>query len=105
MVLEGGMVAIACLALMILHLGVCFQRDWRAVNSRLGKQKGVIGDGKSLSSSDEEIGSREPPQYCESIVVDDVSIGEGSVATARRPTPVRRGQIHVEMLSVYGIRV
>ena len=38
MVLEGGMVAIACLALIILHLGVCLQGDWRAVDFRLGKQ-------------------------------------------------------------------
>jgi hypothetical protein len=110
MIFEGGMVAIACLALTILHPGVCFQGDWRAANFKFGKQKQSLnGDGKRISrsdsDSDEEMGGRlEPPQYTESIVDDGVSIGEASVATARRVTPVGPGQVHVEMLPVYGIR-
>lgn len=101
------MVAIACLALTILHPGVCFQGDWRAANFKLGKQKGSLNSiGKRISRSDSdtdvEVGV-EPPQYSESFVDDGASIGDASVETARRATPVRPGQVHVEMLPVYGI--
>jgi len=115
MILEGGMVALACLVLTILHPGVCFQGDWRAANFKLGKQKGGVSEAsigkrisRSDSESDEEIGGREPPRYTQSIVDDGasvVSVGQSSMrATAVRATPVRPGQVHVEMLPVYGIR-
>jgi hypothetical protein len=115
MVLEGGMVASACLALTILHPGVCFQGDWRAANFKLGKQKGsvsAIGVGKRISRSDSEsdveTAEREPPRYAQSFVDDGasvMSVGQSSMrATALRATPVRPGEVHVEMLPVYGIR-
>jgi hypothetical protein len=113
MVLEGGMVALACLALTILHPGVCFQGDWRAANFKLRKQKSPVNCiGKRMSRiesyNDEELSARGIPRYTESFVDDCasvVSVRQGSMrATAMRATPVRPGQIHVEMLPVYGIR-
>jgi hypothetical protein len=66
MILEGAMVIIACLALTILHPGVCFQGEWRAANFKLGKVK-VVSEGKNISSSasgtDAELGVVEPPAY------------------------------------------
>jgi hypothetical protein len=106
MVLEGGMVAMACLALTILHPGVCFQGEWRAVNFKVGKQKvslSSIGKRTSVSDSDVKV-AVELPQYTESLVDDRASFGEGSIETATRATPVRPGQVQVEMLPVYGIR-
>ena len=107
MILEGAMVVTACLALTILHPGVCFQGEWRSANFRLGKQQRGNVDGKriSRSNSDEEEGHGvEPPQYSESID-DAASIRSATMsATAVRGTPVRPGEVRVEMLPVYGIR-
>ena len=60
---------------------------------------------RSDSDSDEEMGGRlELPRYTEGIVDDGVSICEGSVATTRIVTPVRPGEVHVDMLPIYRIR-
>jgi hypothetical protein len=49
MILEGAMVIIACLAMTILHPGVCFKGDWSAANFKLGKAK-VVSEEKNISS-------------------------------------------------------
>ena len=107
------MVALVCLALTILHPGVCFQEDWRAANFKLGKQKGRMSEvsigkrvSRSDSESDEELSAGESARYTRSIVDDGasvVSLGQGSMrATAMRATPVRPGKVRVEMLPMYG---
>jgi hypothetical protein len=99
MILEGAMVCIACLSLTILHPGVCFQGEWRAANFTL-RGKRQRSNGKDISTSDTDTEAMEPPQYSESI--DDVdSLHSVTLMTA---THVRPGQVHVEMVPIYGIR-
>jgi hypothetical protein len=102
MVLEGAMVAIACLCLTILHPGVCFKGEWRAANFKLGKR--INAEGKMISRTDSGSESgREPPEYSESID-DAASIISSRSATVMTSVPVRPGQVHVEMVPIYGIR-
>jgi hypothetical protein len=104
MVLEGAMVATACLCLTILHPGVCFKGEWRAANFKLGKRSNAEGKMISISRSDSDSESgREPPEYSESID-NAASIISSRSATVMTSVPVRPGQVHVEMVPIYGIR-
>jgi hypothetical protein len=104
MVLEGAMVATACLCLTILHPGVCFKGEWRAANFKLGKRTNAEGKMISISRSDSDSESgREPPEYSESID-DAASIISSRSAIVMTSVPVRPGQVHVEMVPVYGFR-
>jgi hypothetical protein len=104
MVLEGAMVATACLCLTILHSGVCFKGEWRAANFKLGKRSNAEGKIISISRSDSGSESgREPPQYSESID-DAASIISSRSATVMTSVPVIPGQVHVEIVPTYGIR-
>jgi hypothetical protein len=101
MVLEGAMLATACLCLTILHPGACFKGEWRAANFKLGKRSNAEGKMISISRSDIDSESGwEPPEYSESIA----SIISSRSATVMTSAPVRPGQIHVEMVPIYGIR-
>jgi hypothetical protein len=106
MILEGAMVCIACLCLTILHPGVCFQGEWRAANFKFaGKRPNSKGKEVSLSDVDTESATVvEPPEYSES--VDDVDSLHSEALNARvmTATQVRTGQVHLEMLPIYGIR-
>jgi hypothetical protein len=123
MILEGAMVITACLALTILHPGVCFQGEWRAANFKMGKSKlprDVVGKRISRGSSvgsDEEAGGVEPPVYSQSLATLDSNLSFDDAASVRvesfrtnlraqavQATPIRAGQDNVEMLPVYGIR-
>ena len=55
----------------------------------------------SRNDSDSENG-KEPPEYSESI--DDASIISSSSARVMTSAPIRPGQVHVEMVPIYGIR-
>jgi len=101
MVLEGAMVATACLCLTILHPGVCFKGEWRAANFKLGKRSNV--EGKIIDSDSERGSGREPLEYSESID-DAASIISSRSARIMASVPIRPGQVHVEMVPVYGIR-
>jgi hypothetical protein len=73
-------------------------------NFKLRKQKDSLSSvekwiSRSDSDTDVEFGV-EPPQYNKSSVDDGVNIGERSLETATRVTPVRPGQVHVEMVPV-----
>ena len=128
------MVLLACLALTFLHPGLCFQGEWRAANFKLGSKNSVpVAEGKRVSmaesvESDLEAArevSVEPPTYQRSVE----SLGSlnsarsarsaksarsarsrveslrmGLKATTVRATRVAPGEIHVEMLPVYGVR-
>jgi hypothetical protein len=122
MILESTMVIIASLALTTLHPGLCFQGEWRAANFVIGKKGKKRGDleGKRISNASSVLSEhdREPPVYSESVTTlsDDGASFEGGAsvrvqslraglrATTMRATPVRPGQVHVEMLPVYGVR-
>lgn len=125
MILEGAMIIIACLALTICHPGICFQGEWRAANFKMSKNKNNLRDleakrvstGTSSVSSEEEVGGLEIPAYSHSLVTMDTGLSledaasirtcnlqPGLRATVVTATPVRPGQVHVEMLPVYGIR-
>ena len=70
MVLEGAMVATACLCLTILHPGVYFQAEWRAVDFKFGRDNRSVVGGKSISrrESDDESGTATvPPGYNERV--------------------------------------
>lgn len=123
MILEGAMVVTACLVLTILHPGVCFQGEWRAANFKIGKSKLPRNvEGKRISrgssvGSDEEAGALEPPVYSQSLATLDSNLSFEDVASVRvenlrtnlraqavQATPIRAGQVQVEMLPVYGVR-
>jgi len=123
MILEGAMVITACLALTILHPGVCFQGEWRAANFKMGNSKiprDVVGNrisGGSSLGSDEETDGPKPPVYSQSLATLDSNLSFDDAASVRvesmrtslraqamRATPIRAEQVNVEMLPVYGIR-
>lgn len=106
MILEGAMVCIACLCLTLLHPGLCFQGEWRAANFKFAGKRPRL-NGKDISKSDtdtESVSVAQPPHYSESL--DDVGSLHSEARSARMVTAtyVRPGQIHVEMVPIYGIR-
>ncbi|KAH8598984.1 RTA1 like protein-domain-containing protein [Bisporella sp. PMI_857] len=128
MILEGAMIAIACITLTVFHPGPCFQGDWRAANFHYRNQKRPEVNRKSFSTSlsaleEEEarVEARGPPIYKESVedlgnsAVSRVaslreslraspSRAEAITGTATTAMPVGPGQVHVEMLPMYGMR-
>ena len=119
------MVIIACLTLTVLHPGPCFSGEWRSANFKLGKGKGNSSNDTeckrtSMHSIEEvETDTVDPPQYSESLesLDADTTAGDGEEASNRiasprhnlrattvRATPVRPGDVHLEMMPVYGVR-
>lgn len=103
MILEGAMVCIACLSLTILHPGMCFQGEWRAANFTL-REKKSRSKGKAISVSETDTEAIEPPQYSESVDDIDSLPVEALNATVMTAMHVSPGQVHVEMVPIYGIR-
>jgi hypothetical protein len=68
----------------------------------MGKKSKVKGEMILRSDSDCE-SDREAPEYSESID-DAASIISPRSATVMTALPIRPGQVHVEMVPIYGIR-